>query len=203
MGIRHDGGVRTVLVVLGLGLGTLGLAGCDPGDKVPAALVRKPAARKAPAPGDFAVDPAVAEVTRTMASGVPLGKSTAPLEVRFNLGAVPSPGVTFVVDVAVLPEAPAPVLHVEVTGGDGLTIQEPDGFFTFEKVQAGSVTHLKIRANSAAAGTRLVQIRATLELPEGPESKVFAFPVVIGGPAPAAPAGPAPAPKAPAKDPKN
>jgi hypothetical protein len=154
----------------------------------------KPAAKKAaPTPTAPSVDPAVAEANRTMVSGVPMGTSTAPLDIRFDLSAVPSPGEPFEIDVAVLPEAPAPVLRLEVTGGEGLSIIDPDGSVAFEKIQAGSVTRFKVRASSATAGTRLIEVRATLELPGGPESRVFAFPVVIG--VPAAPAA-APAAKA-------
>ena len=190
MRARHGVSVQAVLALAGLALATLLSGGCHSGEGDATAALRKPAAKKAPAPTEPAIDPAVAEANRTMASGVPIGSSTAPLEVRFDLGSVPRPGETFQIEVAVLPGAPAPVLRLEVTGGDGLTIVEPDGFVAVEKVQAGSVTRLRIRASSAAAGTRLVQVRATLELPSGPESRVFAFPVVIGGPG-APPPGPA------------
>jgi hypothetical protein len=187
MRVRDGLSARAVLALAALALAPLLLAGCRSGDGDPAAA-RKPAARKAAVqPGEPAIDPAVVEANRTMASGVPMGSSTAPLEVRFDLGSVPRPGETFQVDVAVLPGAPAPVLRLEVSGGEGLTIVEPDGFVAFEKVQAGSVVRLKVRANSTAAGTRLVQVHATLELPGGPESRLFAFPVLIGGPG-AAPA---------------
>ena len=182
----------------GLALAALLLAGCHRGGGDAASASGKPAAKKAPLPApEASVDPAVIEANRTMASGVPIGSSSAPLEVRFDLASVPRPGAAFEIDVAVLPGAPAPVLRLEVTGGEGLAILDPDGFVSFEKVQAGTVTRLKIRASSATAGTRLVQVRATLELPGGPESRVFAFPVVIG--APAAPAAPAPAPPPAAK----
>ena len=189
MRVRHGVSVQAVLALAGLALAGFLLAGCGSGGGGPAATASKPASKKAAAPpAEPAIDPAVVEANRTMASGVPIGTSTAPLEVRFDLASVPRPGETFQVDVAVLPAAPAPVLRLEVTGGEGLTIVEPDGFVAFEKVQAGSVTRLKIRASSAAAGTRLVQVRATLELPGGPESRVFAFPIVIGGQVTAAPA---------------
>lgn len=146
---------------------------------------------------DAAVDPAVAEVSRTMAPGVPLGvgaTAEAPLEVRFNLASVPAPGTTFKVDVAVLPALTAPVLRLAVTGGEGLTVIEPEGPVTFEKVQAGSVARLAVKATSAVAGTRIVLVRATLDLPDGPESRTFAYPLVVGA---LTPPPPAPAPAAP------
>ncbi len=195
---RHGSLVQARRIVASLGLAALLLGGCHAGDGNPANPVGKPVAKKLTPPAEAAIDPAVTEANRTMASGVPIGSSTAPLEIRFDLAAVPRPGEAFVIDVAALPAAPAPVLRLEVTGGAGLTILEPDGFVAFEKVQAGSLTRLKIRASAATAGTRLVQVRATMELPGGPESRVFAFPVVVGGPAAPAPA-PAPAAKATAR----
>jgi hypothetical protein len=181
---RHGRAVRAVLVLAGLGLAAVLPAGCHSGDGNPADPARKPVAKKLAPPSEPSVDPAVAEANRTMASGVPIGTSMAPLEIRFDLDSVPRPGEAFVIDVAVLPGAPAPVLRLDVTGGEGLAILEPDGFVAYEKVQAGSVARLKIRASSATAGTRLVQVRATLDLPGGPESRVFAFPVVVGTAAP-------------------
>jgi hypothetical protein len=188
---RHRRFTPAGQVLAGLGLAAVLLAGCRAGDGAAGDTARKALTKKAASAPAVTVDPAVTEANRTMASGVPIGTSSAPLEIRFDLAAVPRPGEVFSIDVAALPAAPAPVLRLEVTGGEGLTILEPDGFVSYEKVQAESVTHLKIRASSAAAGTRLVQVRATMELPGGPESRVFAFPVVIG-----APAAPIPAPAA-------
>jgi hypothetical protein len=193
MALRSGYSVRTTLARAGIGLAAFMLAACHSGGGDLTDAARKPATKKAAPAPEGAVDPAVAEANRTMASGVPIGTSTAPLDVRFDLASVPAPGQPFAVDVAVLPEAPAPVLRLEVTGGEGLTILEPDGSVSFEKVQAGSVTRLRVRASSPTAGTRLVQVRATLELPGGPESRIFAFPLVVG--APPLPA-PVPAPNA-------
>jgi hypothetical protein len=188
---RHGNLVRAALALAGLGLMAAELGGCHSSGEDPAAVAGKPATKKAaPRSTEPAVDPAVAEANRTMVSGIAIGTSTAPLDIRFDLRAAPSPGEPFEIDVAVLPEAPAPVMRLEVTGGEGLSILDPDGSVAFEKIQAGSVTHLKVRASSATAGTRLVAVRATLELPGGPEARIFAFPVVVGAQAPV------PAPKA-------
>ncbi len=195
MTVRMGISVRTIAALAGLGLAALLLAACHSGEDGAAHLIGRPAAKKAAAPAEPAIDPAVTEAIRTMAPGVPVGTGAAPLDVRFNLASVPAPGDPFALDVAVLPDAPAPVLRVEISGGDGLTVLEPEAAVSFEKVQAGSVTHVHVRASSAAAGTRLVEVRATLELPDGPETRSFAFPVVIGAPPPPAAAPPAPAAK--------
>jgi hypothetical protein len=194
MTIRQSLWVGPVLALAALGMAASLLAGCHSGGEAPRPAARKAAAKNAAQPAEPSAEAIVAEVNRTMASGVPMGVSAAPVDIHFDLASVPNPGAPFTLEVAVLPAAPAPVLRIEVTGGEGLAILEPEGPLGFEKVQAGSVTRLKVRASSAEAGTRLVQVRATLELPEGPEWRVFAFPVVIG--APAAPAVKAPVPAA-------
>jgi len=189
MRVLHGGSRQALRALAALGLIAILLGGCHSGSQGPAAVAGKPAAKKAAAPSaEQNVDPAVAEANRTMVSGVQIGTSAAPLDIRFDLSTVPVPGEPFEIDVAVLPDAPAPVLRLEVTGGEALSIIDPDGPVAFEKIQAGTVTRLKVRASSATAGTRLVVVRATLDLPGGPESRVFAFPVVIGGPAAPAPA---------------
>jgi hypothetical protein len=195
MTARNGLSVRTIPVLAALGLAALALGACQRGDDGASHLIGRPAApKKAVTAAEAQVDPALTEALRTMAAGVPLGTSTAPLDARFNLAAAPAPGDEFTIEVAVLPDAPAPVLRVEVTGGDGLTIVDPAAGVSFEKVQAGSVAHVHVRATSPAAGTRLVEVRATLELPDGPETRSFAFPVIVG--APPLPAAPAAAPVA-------
>jgi hypothetical protein len=157
-----------------------------------------PAAPKKAAPkltaADSALEAAVAEVNRTMSAGVPMGPSTAPVEVRFDLPAVPAVDTPFDLTVAVLPTAAAPSLRVEVRGSDGLVIQDPASPVIFQKVQAGSVVRVPVKASSAEAGSRVVMVKVILDLPAGAEERGFAFPVIVGGGAakrpPAAPSPP-------------
>jgi hypothetical protein len=154
----------------------------------------------APAPASSAahvakpsLDPAVVAANRTMAAGVPIGGATAPVETRFDLAAAPAPGEPFRVQVAVLPGAPAPLLRLDVTGTEGLLVLSPEVQITHEKVTAGSAVPLEIRAQSAEAGSRVLYVKATLELPDGPQARTFAFPILVGPPRAPAPA-PAKAP---------
>ena len=148
-------------------IGAALLGACHRGGEAPATPA-VPAANRAAVKPEPSVDPAVAEANRSMAAGVPIGPAAGPIEVRFDLPAVPVPDETFAVEVAVIATIPAPALRVEITAGEGLAITDPEGPVTFEKIQAGSVTRVHVHATSAGAGTRLVQVLATLELPEGP-----------------------------------
>jgi hypothetical protein len=187
-------------VAAALALALLTLAGCQRGSgTAPKAGAAPPAPQRA-APVEAAVDPAVTDATRRMAAGVPVGESTAPVEVRFDLVSVPAPGQPFQLDVAVLAQAPAPVLRIDVAGGAGLTIADPSGTVVLEKIQAGTVQHVPVTAASSGPGTRIFNVKVTLELPSGAESRGFAFPVIVGGSAAPA-AAPAAAPPASAKSP--
>jgi hypothetical protein len=180
-------------VAAALMLALAALPGCQRGSSTQPAGAAKPTP-KAAAPADTGVDPAV-DATRRMAVGVPVGTSTAPVEVRFDLPNVPAPGQPFQLDVAVLLQAPAPLLRIDVAGGAGLTIADPPGTVVLEKVQAGTVQHVAVTAASSGPGTRVFNVKVTLDLPTGAESRAFAFPVIVGGSAApaAAPAAAAPA----------
>ncbi len=183
------GRLGTALVV-GMGL----LAAACSGSSAPPPVVAAPRAARP------TTDPAVVAANRTMAAGVPIGDGAAPVETRFDLGAVPAPGEAFVVRVAVMPEAPAPLLRVDVSSAEGLVVLSPDSQTTHEKVTAGSVVPLEIRAQSAEAGSRVLYVKATLELPDGPQVRTFAFPILVGpAPAPVPAPAKAPAPPKPAR----
>jgi hypothetical protein len=153
------------------------LGGCHRGESPDAA---SPApARRATSAAVTSVDQAVSDATRTMAAGVPVGSSSAPVDVRFELLTVPLAGQPFQVDVGVLPKAPAPVLRIEVSGSDGLAINLPDAPVSVEKVQAETLEKVTVTATAAKAGTAVLDVKVTLELPGGAESRDFAFPVIV------------------------
>jgi hypothetical protein len=173
------------------------LPGCQRGGDAQTPGGSHPAPKPAAEPA-AAVDPAVSDATHRMAAGVPIGTSTAPVDVRFDLANAPAVGEPFQLDVAVLAQAPAPVLKIDIAGGAGLTIADPPGTVVLEKVQAGTVQHVAVTAASLGPGTRVFNVNVTLELPSGAETRGFAFPVIVGAPAAAA-ASPAAMPPVPAK----
>ena len=186
--------VRRALLVAVLGLGAPWMAACQSGGDAPAP-------HNAPAPKKKVVsDPAAeaaarlaAEVQSTLAPGVPMDTSTAPVDVHFRLEAVPKPGEPFVLEAVILPGAATPLLRLEVSGSEGLQILDPLSAVVQEKVQAGVLIRLRVRASAAVGGTHVVELRTRLELPSGAESRVYAVPVVVG---PVDPAPPAPGPAA-------
>ena len=194
MQMNKDSTARRALAIAAL-IGLLALAACHRQDDPAAPAPRAGGApRKHVAAGEPSAEAAVADANRKMAAGVPVGASTAPVEVRFDLASVPVAGQSFDVSVAVLPAAPAPVLRIEFRGGPGLSIVKPEAPVSIEKVQAGTLESLTVTATAATAGTRVLGVTVTLELPTGTESRNFAFPVVVG---PAGPTGPTKSPPQP------
>lgn len=171
---------RRVLTVTAIA-SAFALGACHWGDDAGAASTgTRPPARTLLTPQDTGPDEEIAEANRKMAAGVPVGASTAPVEVRFDIDSPPVAGQPFDVSVAVLPGAPAPVLHIEVRASEGLIVVAPDGPVSIEKVQAGTLERLTVKASSAKSGTRVLTVKVTLELPSGAESRDFAFPLLVG-----------------------
>jgi hypothetical protein len=154
-----------------------GVAACHRGEQTDTPTSPAKSATRTAAPVD--ADP-VAEATRRMAAGVPMGAGTAAVDVRFDLPSAPAAGRPFDVEIAVLPQAPSPVLHIDLQPGDGIAVQSMDGALSVEKVQAGSLARVVVRAVAATPGTRIFGVKVTLEEPTGAETREFAFPVVVG-----------------------
>ena len=189
--------IDRTLSVLAITVGLWGLAACSGGSfsaSAPATPAAPTKAAAKAAAADRATDGSIAGVNRSMSPAVPMDASKAPVDARFDLASVPVVGAPFEVAVAVLPTAASPSLRVTVTGSDGLVIIDPVAPVLIEKVQAGSVVRVVVKASSVEAGSRVVMVKVTLDLPAGPEQRGFAFPVIVGGGAggtpPAAPAAP-------------
>lgn len=126
-------------------------------------------------------------VNRDLVDGVPMGKPTAPVEVRFALSATPQPGVPFKVRVELKALATVPSMQAAVTASEGLVLLDPIAPVGFEKVGAGSTHEFLITAQAAAAGGQVVNVAVTLVDPLGEQTRAVAFPVLVGGSAMPAP----------------
>lgn len=179
LGAVSDRRVRAL--ALGLLLATpLALASChrqpDPANTPASPAAPRPAPKAASSTEPGAVDP-----SRTMAAAVTLGPRTAPVEARYDLPAAPAPGQAFKLDVAILPQAASPLVRVELRPSEGLTVLDPLAAQSLERVQAGAVLHVPVTLQAAAAGTHVLDVAVTLELPTGPESRAFAIPLIVTG----------------------
>jgi hypothetical protein len=142
-----------------------------------------------PAPVKTAADAArVAHITRDLVEGVPMGKPVAPVDVKFGLLSVPEPGVPFKVRVVVLPGATVPTMEVNVSASEGLVLLDPIAPVTLDKVSAGTVHQVTVTAQAPSVGGYVLNVAVTLDDPAGEQTRVLAFPVLVGGSAMPAPA---------------
>lgn len=143
-----------------------------------------------------ATDPAMIELVKRTTAATTIGSSLAPVEVRFEYGAAPTPGQPVAIELAVLPQAAVPTLRVELVAPAELKIVDPAGPVTFDKVQAGTIETVRVQAVAERTGTTTLRAIVTLEQPTGQERRVFELPVVVPPPGAAAPAAKSPPGKA-------
>ncbi len=139
-----------------------------------------PAAQQTAPP--VAVDPAAAAAAEKLkhhATAVESGKSSAPVDLKYDVLAKPSVGQPFEVELAFVPRLPADKLEVEVTGIEGLTIVG-DGRFAFESVEAGEVYTAKVLAQADGSGLYYFGVSAQMITPVQTEARAFSIPVVVG-----------------------
>jgi hypothetical protein len=133
-GIRISSG----LVIAALAA-LLALAGCG-GKSEDAGF--KPRAKAKPAASTPKTDGSVEEDSR-LATAVASGKTSAPVDLKYDLAAKPAVGQPFEIELVFQPRLPADTLEVEVSGMSGLSVAQPS-MFKFEKVQSGTPYPQKI-----------------------------------------------------------
>lgn len=147
------------------------------------------AARPAPVV-DAPVDPAVAAAAKRTTAALTVGRATAPVEVRFAVGAVPRAGEPVDVELALVTQVAVPTVRIDVQGGADVQVVEPATTVSLDKVQAGTLHTIPVRAVPSRDGTTTLTVAVTLQQPTGPESRTFQLPFVVGATPPAGtPAG--------------
>jgi hypothetical protein len=162
--------------------GTL-VAGCggggdsDAGDD--AAAAAKPA-RPDNAAG--ANPPAnAADKQSRLAEAVVDGKTTAPVDMKYDLLAKPAPGQPFELELTFETRLPADSLDIVLTEAPGLTIVG-ERTATFAPVEGGQTYTSKVLVQGDTAGLYYVGIVANMVTAVQTETRAFAVPIVVGDP---------------------
>lgn len=175
--------------------GTL-VAGCGGGgdDEAKAAKAAKRAKAEASADGTTAAVPPTgpADKQSRLADAVVDSKTTAPVDMKYDLLAKPEVGVPFEVELEFSPRLPAEAIEVEVTEAAGLTLVGEKSA-RFPNVEAGQKYTSKLLVQADKPGLYYVGVVAKMLTQVQTETRVFAVPVVIG-------TAPAAQKTAPAKD---
>jgi hypothetical protein len=86
-------------------------------------------------------------------------------------------------------------MEVDVSASEDLVLLDPIAPVTLDKVSAGSVHQVTVTAQAPSAGGYVLNVAVTLDDPAGEQTRVLAFPVLVGGsamPAPTSRAKPGP-----------
>jgi hypothetical protein len=165
--------------------GTL-VVGCGgDGDKEAAQADGAAKRAKVEASEDAATPPAgPADKQSRLADAVVDSKTTAPVDMKYDLLAKPDVGVPFEVELEFTPRLPAESMDVEVTEAAGLTIVGEKAA-RFAPVDAGQKYTAKVLVQGDKPGLYYVGVVARMSTQVQTETRVFAVPVVLGN-APAA-----------------
>jgi hypothetical protein len=178
------------LVVLALVQG--GCGGNDADESAEATETTKSTAKKRPqvkpaggATGDAAID------DDRLGNAVIVGKSVAPIMLKYDIPTKPQVGTPFEVSLIFLTRQAADALEADVTGMSGLTIAS-GGQPRFEGVTAAGRYVAKVLVNADADGLYYIGIVARAVSKVQTETRTFSVPVVVGT-APVSREKPAPA----------
>ena len=129
------------------------------------------------APTVKAADPAEAH----MATAVADTKTSAPIDLLYDLPAKPEIGQPFALELVLKPRLPADALDVEIGESPGVTI-ESERVTRFLNVESAQPYKFTVTARSDAPGLYYVTVIAKVVTPVQTQGRAFSVPVVIGNP---------------------
>ena len=163
------------------------LAACGGGDDDAKTSKR---AGKAPDEAASAAAAAVSPEDARMANAVVTGKTTAPVDLKYDVLAKPAAGQPFEIELAFLPRLAADTLEVEVTGIPGLTVVS-GATARFDAVTGGSRHVAKVTVQADADGIYYANVIVRMITQVQTEARTFSVPVVVGTVTPVQKAAPA------------
>jgi hypothetical protein len=173
--------VQGLAVVL---FGAVLATACGGDDKKPAADEGKAAQGKSsqkPAVGAAPTVKPSDPMQDKMATAVSDGKTTAPIDLLYDIPAKPEVGQPFWVELAVKPRLPGDTLDVEIGESPGIAI-EGERASRFLDVEAGTPYKFTFRARGDATGLYYIAVITRLSTQVQSEGRAFSVPVVIGSP---------------------
>ena len=152
------------------------LAGCHGEPKQTPAVI---AASAASAPAAVKRGPTPEELTAGMVEAVTIGKSTAPVAVKFDLPQRPAVGKSFNLVIAVLPQIAASSAMVQVSGAEGLQLAPNLAPIEIPSLDPTQVYRLSIPVTPTADGVQLLGLSVSLRQDDTAESRSFSVPVIV------------------------
>jgi len=186
--VRTTGFRRVTLTAAAALLAAVFVTACGGGNDDAAAVARTEMAKAnktVPATPPANAD----EKHERLASAVADGKTTAPVDMKYDVLAKPALGQPFEVEMTFTTRLPADRLETEITAAPGLTIVG-EKTATFSPVEPGQLYSKKILVTGDNPGLYYIGVVAKVSTKVQTETRAFAIPVVIGDPPSAQKANP-------------
>lgn len=132
-------------------------------------------AASAPPPAD------VADEKSRMATAVTVGKTSAPVDMKYDLPSKPGVAMPFEVELVFDTRMAANTLEVEISEAPGLVVVS-EKTIKFEPVEGGQSYTTKLLVKGDNPGLYYIGVVAKMSTSVQTESRAFAIPVVIGEP---------------------
>ena len=114
-----------------------------------------------------------------MALAPALGKSSLPLDMKFELADRPKIGQVLEINLAFVPQIAGGPVTVQVTDSDGLDAVQGDKQFEISEVEAGEVYRHTLHMTPTTDGVLLINLSVALKHDEVTDSKAFSVPVIV------------------------
>jgi len=170
----HRRSVRILAALLTLTALTAACGKSDDSAEKGAATKHTGTAKKHPA-----TEPEVTDPDEGLANAVIVGKTAAPVNLKYDVPKKPEVGQPFEVELTFLTRLPADVLEATITGMPGLTVVN-GGAARFEPIEASGRYTTKVLAQANASGLYYIGIVANVQTKVQTESRTFSVPVVVG-----------------------
>lgn len=118
-----------------------------------------------------------AERTAGMVLAASQGKSSAPVDIKFDLMQKPKVGQPVDVSLALIAQVPANPATVQVSGADGLTVAT-GGQFDIASAEAGEVYKHTVSVTPETDGVLLLGVTVSLKHEEVTDTKTFMIPII-------------------------
>jgi hypothetical protein len=133
----------------------------------------KPKAPVASRPGATA-----AEQTAGMVQAPAQGKSTVPVELKFDLAQRPKVGQPLEVNLALIPQIEASPATILVSGADDVAVAAGANQFDIPSTQPGEVYRETVNVTPNAEGVVVIGVTVSLKHDDVVDQKVFAIPII-------------------------
>jgi hypothetical protein len=156
------------------------LSACNKDTETPAASKATPQAAAAKAPLAVKKGPTSTELTAGMVEAASPGKSSSPVQLKFDLVEKPKVGQPLDINLALITHVDAGTAVIQVTGGDGLTLPAGANQFDVPAAEADEVIRQAVTVTPTAEGLLIVGVNVSLKHDEITDLKAFSIPIIAG-----------------------